>query len=375
MRAALVNQAAAVQGPRSSTAVVQAAPATCVVGQHAAARRQRRRAVAAAADGGSGGLSYKDAGVDIDAGNELVKRIQKLNPNIGGFSGMVPFGDSFLVAGTDGVGTKLKLAFDMNKHDTVGIDLVAMSVNDIVTSGAQPMFFLDYFACGKLDVDTAEQVIKGIVEGCRQSDCVLLGGETAEMPGFYSPGEYDLAGFAVGSVKKDKVIDGSRIQAGDVILGLKSSGVHSNGFSLVRKVLEVSGHSLHDTAPWSGEPFGLSLLTPTVIYVRDCMKMIGAADVRGLVHITGGGFPENIPRVVPKGLAARIRRSAWEVPPLFQWVQEAGKVPDAEMFRTFNMGIGMVVVVPRSEVDTVLGLGLGAFEIGDIVEGSGVELV
>lgn len=385
MRVAHINQAAAVQGPRA------ASPAPCntaavASGRNAAAaaamaaRRQgrephRRQLVAAAAADGSGGLSYKDAGVDIDAGNELVKRIQKLNPNIGGFSGMVPFGDSFLVAGTDGVGTKLKLAFDMGKHDTVGIDLVAMSVNDIVTSGAQPMFFLDYFACGKLDVDTAEQVIKGIVEGCRQSDCVLLGGETAEMPGFYTPGEYDLAGFAVGSVKKDKVIDGSRIQAGDVILGLASSGVHSNGFSLVRKVLEVSGTSLHDTAPWSGESFGLTLLTPTVLYVRDVMKMVAAADIKGLVHMTGGGFPENIPRVVPKGLAARVRRSSWEVPQLFQWVQETGKVPDSEMFRTFNMGVGMVIVVPRSDVEKVMGLGLGAFEMGEIVEGSGVELV
>ncbi|EFN58107.1 hypothetical protein CHLNCDRAFT_34524 [Chlorella variabilis] len=338
-------------------------------------RRRRQAEPVCAAAPPTNGLSYKDAGVDIDAGNELVKRIQKLNPNIGGFSGMVPFGDSFLVAGTDGVGTKLKLAFDMNKHDTVGIDLVAMSVNDIVTSGAQPMFFLDYFACGKLDVDTAEQVVKGIVEGCRQSDCVLLGGETAEMPGFYSPGEYDLAGFAVGSVKQDKVIDGSRIKAGDAILGLKSSGVHSNGFSLVRKVLEVSGTSLHDTAPWSGESFGLTLLTPTVLYVRDCMKLVAAADVRGLVHMTGGGFPENIPRVVPKGLAARIQRSAWEVPPLFQWLQEAGKVPDSEMFRTFNMGVGMVIVVSRSDVDKVLDLGIGAFEMGEVVEGQGVELV
>ncbi|PRW05839.1 phosphoribosylformylglycinamidine cyclo-ligase [Chlorella sorokiniana] len=377
--AALPHQAALVQGPAPtpSTSSSQAAAAApwapaCAQQRH----RRRRAALRASSTGGSGGLSYKDAGVDIDAGNELVKRIQKLNPNIGGFSGMVPFGDSFLVAGTDGVGTKLKLAFDMNKHDTVGIDLVAMSVNDIVTSGAQPMFFLDYFACGKLDVDTAEQVIKGIVEGCRQSDCVLLGGETAEMPGFYSPGEYDLAGFAVGSVKKDAVIDGSRIQAGDAILGLASSGVHSNGFSLVRKVLEVSGTSLHDTAPWAPDTsVGLSLLTPTVLYVRDCMKMIGAADVRGLVHMTGGGFPENIPRVVPKGMAARIRRSAWEVPALFQWLQEAGKVPDSEMFRTFNMGVGMIIVVPRSEVDKVLGLGIGAFELGEIVEGSGVELV
>lgn len=325
----------------------------------------------------SGGLSYRDAGVDIDAGNELVKRIQKLNPNIGGFSGMVPFGDSFLVAGTDGVGTKLKLAFDMGKHDTVGIDLVAMSVNDIVTSGAAPMFFLDYFATGKLDVDQAEQVVKGIVDGCHQSNCQLLGGETAEMPGFYAAGEYDLAGFAVGSVKKDAVIDGTRIAAGDVVLGLASSGVHSNGFSLVRKVLEVSGTSLHDAAPWAGATgsVGLELLVPTRLYVTDVLKLIASADVKGLVHITGGGFPENIPRVVPKGLATRIQRSAWEVPALFRWMQEAGNIPESEMFRTFNMGIGMVAVVSPETADAALAAGVGAFRLGEIVEGSGVELV
>ncbi|GAB4816639.1 hypothetical protein N2152v2_003685 [Parachlorella kessleri] len=361
--------------------------------------------------GASEGLSYKDAGVDIDAGNELVNRIKKLNPSIGGFSGLVPFGDSYLVAGTDGVGTKLKLAFDMDKHDTVGIDLVAMSVNDIITSGAAPLFFLDYFATGKLDVDQAEQVIKGIVEGCRQSDCQLLGGETAEMPGFYSPGEYDLAGFAVGSVKKDRVIDGSKIKAGDVVLGIASSGVHSNGFSLVRKVLEagalalalihaaaavayqalveegapthsclpactllvqVSATSLHDKAPWCDQRLGDVLLTPTVIYVKDVLKLIHVADVHGLVHITGGGFPENIPRVVPKGLATKVDRSAWEIPPLFKWLQEAGKVPESEMFRTFNMGVGLVAMVDRASVDAALSAGVGAFVLGEIVEGEGV---
>ncbi|KAL6769327.1 PURM1 [Auxenochlorella protothecoides x Auxenochlorella symbiontica] len=321
----------------------------------------------------AGGLSYKDAGVDIDAGNELVRRIQKLNPNIGGFSGMVPFGDSFLVAGTDGVGTKLKLAFDVGKHDTVGIDLVAMSVNDIITSGAKPMFFLDYFATGKLDVDTAEQVIKGIVEGCRQSDCTLMGGETAEMPGFYSPGEYDLAGFAVGSVLQSRVIDGKRIAAGDAVLALPSSGVHSNGFSLVRKVLEVSGTGLGDAAPWSDDSVGHSLLTPTTIYVRDVLRLTEAVDVKGLVHMTGGGFPENIPRVVPKGLATRVSRGSWEVPALFQWLQEAGKVADEEMFRTFNMGVGMVIVVAPKDVDAVLQTLPQAWVMGEIVEGSGVE--
>lgn len=335
-----------------------------------------RRAAATAPP--EGGLSYKAAGVDIDAGDELVKRIQKLNPSIGGFSGMVPFGDSFLVAGTDGVGTKLKLAFDMNKHDTVGIDLVAMSVNDIITSGAQPLFFLDYFATGFLDVDTAEQVIKGIVEGCRQSGCQLLGGETAEMPGFYTKGEYDLAGFAVGSVKKDKAITGRDIKAGDVVLGLASSGVHSNGFSLVRKVLEVAGVSLHDPAPWGGpnaQPAGLDLLTPTVIYVKTVMELHEKVGLKGLVHITGGGMTENIPRVIPKGLGVHINSNAWAVPPMFQWLQQAGKVSEAEMRRTFNMGVGLVVVVDKSQVAAARAVNPDLFELGEVVEGSGVSYV
>lgn len=325
-----------------------------------------------------GGLSYKAAGVDIDAGDELVRRIQKLNPSIGGFSGLVPFGDSYLVAGTDGVGTKLKLAFDMNKHDTVGIDLVAMSVNDIITSGAQPLFFLDYYATGFLDVDTAEQVIKGIVEGCKQSDCQLMGGETAEMPGFYQKGEYDLAGFAVGAVKKEKVITGKDIKAGDVVLGLASSGVHSNGFSLVRKVLEVAGTSLHDPAPWGGDnaqPAGLELLTPTVIYVRTVMELHEKVGLKGLVHITGGGMTENIPRVIPKGLGVNIRTDAWTVPPMFQWIQKAGGVSDAEMRRTFNMGVGLVVVVDPSKVDAARAVNPDLFPLGQVVEGSGVSYV
>lgn len=214
------------------------------------------------------------------------------------------------------------------------------------------------------------------MEGCTQSDCILLGGETAEMPGFYSDGEYDIAGFAVGSVKKESVIDGSRIKAGDVILGIASSGVHSNGFSLVRKVIEVAKTSLHAPAPWDpSQSIGHALLTPTVLYVRDVMKLVKTVDVRGLVHMTGGGFPENIPRVVPKGLASKIERSSWTVPPLFQWVQEAGGVSDAEMFRTFNMGVGMVVVVPKEDVDKSVGAGVGAFVMGEIVEGEGVLLV
>jgi phosphoribosylformylglycinamidine cyclo-ligase len=321
------------------------------------------------------GLSYKAAGVDIDAGEELVKRIQKLNPTIGGFSGLVPFGDSYLVAGTDGVGTKLKLAFDMNKHDTVGIDLVAMSVNDIITSGAQPLFFLDYYATGFLDVDAAEQVIKGIVDGCKQSDCQLLGGETAEMPGFYQKGEYDLAGFAVGAVKKDKVIDGSKIKEGNVMLGLPSSGIHSNGFSLVRKVLEVSGTSLHDTVPWGSQSFGEVLLEPTVIYVKKVMELHEKVGLNGVVHITGGGFPENIPRVVPKGLGVDIKAGSWQVPEMFNWIQKQGNIADSEMRRTFNMGIGLVMMVDEDKVAAVQQVAPDAVVMGKVVQGKGVTFV
>eukprot|EP00191_Tetraselmis_sp_GSL018_P022545 CAMPEP_0177627770 /NCGR_PEP_ID=MMETSP0419_2-20121207/31382_1 /TAXON_ID=582737 /ORGANISM="Tetraselmis sp., Strain GSL018" /LENGTH=344 /DNA_ID=CAMNT_0019128949 /DNA_START=233 /DNA_END=1267 /DNA_ORIENTATION=+ len=326
----------------------------------------------AASEGES--LNYKQAGVDIDAGNELVGRIKKLNPNIGGFSGLYPFGDSYLVAGADGVGTKLKLAFDLDKHDTVGIDLVAMSVNDIVCCGAKPMFFLDYFATGALDVDRAEAVVKGIVEGCRRADCTLMGGETAEMPGFYPDGEYDLGGFAVGSVKQGAVIDGSRIAPGDAVLGLRSSGFHSNGYSLVRKVLELNGISLADPTPWDeGLTFGEALIEPTVVYVPQVLKAIEAADVRGCVHITGGGFPENIPRIVPKGLGTAVDKSSWEVPPVFRWVQEKGKIAEPEMFRTFNMGVGMVLIVARETVDAALEAVPEAFVMGEIIEGEGVR--
>jgi len=312
--------------------------------------------------------------VDIDAGAELVRRIQKLNPSIGGFSGMVPFGDSFLVSGTDGVGTKLKLAFDMGKHDTIGIDLVAMSVNDIITSGAKPLFFLDYYATGKLDVDVAEAVVKGIVEGCKQSECILLGGETAEMPGFYKEGEYDVAGFAVGSVKQDRVIDGKDIRGGDVLLGLPSSGVHSNGFSLARKVLEVSGTELSEKPEWSGgRSIGELLLEPTTLYVTSVLKLADHVTIKGLVHITGGGFTDNIPRVLPKGLGCSIDKTAWEVPQLFKWMQEAGDISEPEMFRTFNMGIGMVLVVRPGDADTVRQLESSAVVLGKVVQGEGVQ--
>ncbi|XP_031131208.1 phosphoribosylformylglycinamidine cyclo-ligase, chloroplastic/mitochondrial-like [Ipomoea triloba] len=323
-----------------------------------------------------GGLTYKDAGVDIDAGSELVRRIAKMTPGIGGFGGLFPLGDSYLVAGTDGVGTKLKLAFETGIHETIGIDLVAMSVNDIVTSGAKPLFFLDYFATSKLDVDLAEKVIKGIVDGCKQSDCALLGGETAEMPDFYANGEYDLSGFAVGIVKKDSVIDGKNIVPGDVLIGLPSSGVHSNGFSLVRRVITQSGLSLKDQLPGSPITLGEALMAPTVIYVKQVLDIISKGGVKGVAHITGGGFTDNIPRVFPKGLGAIIHNDSWVVPPLFKWIQEAGKIEDAEMRRTFNMGIGMVLVVSPDTALRILGdvcESSKAFCIGEVVKGDGVS--
>ncbi|TYH43402.1 hypothetical protein ES332_D11G126500v1 [Gossypium tomentosum] len=324
----------------------------------------------------SGGLTYKDAGVDIDAGSELVRRIAKMAPGIGGFGGLYPLGDSFLVAGTDGVGTKLKLAFETGIHETIGIDLVAMSVNDIVTSGAKPLFFLDYFATSHLDVHLAEKVIKGIVDGCQQSDCALLGGETAEMPDFYAKGEYDLSGFAVGIVKKNSVIDGKNIVAGDVLIGLPSSGVHSNGFSLVRRVLAHSGLSLKDQLPGAAVTLGEALMAPTVIYVKQVLDIIGKGGVKGIAHITGGGFTDNIPRVFPEGLGAVIYKDSWNVPAVFKWIQQAGKIEDAEMSRTFNMGIGMVLVVSKEASQRILEDANGAYtayRIGEVVNGEGVS--
>ncbi|KAJ4797772.1 Phosphoribosylformylglycinamidine cyclo-ligase [Rhynchospora pubera] len=322
------------------------------------------------------GMTYKGAGVDIDAGTELVRRIAKMAPGIGGFGGHFPFGDSYLVAGTDGVGTKLKLAFETGIHDTIGIDLVAMSVNDIVTFGAKPLFFLDYYATSKLDVDLAEKVIKGIVDGCKQSDCVLLGGETAEMPGFYAKGEYDLSGFAVGAVKKDELIDGKNIVAGDILIGLPSSGVHSNGFSLVRRVLESSGFSLSDNMPGnSGKPItiGEALMAPTVIYVKQVLDMISKGGVKGIAHMTGGGFTDNIPRVFPDGLGAKIFTGSWEVLPVFHWLQQAGGIEDVEMRRTFNMGIGMVLIVTKDAADKILAdSSVAAYHIGEVVHEEGV---
>ncbi|KAE8692051.1 Phosphoribosylformylglycinamidine cyclo-ligase [Hibiscus syriacus] len=337
-------------------------------------RNSRLRSMSKDSDG-SGGLTYKDAGVDIDAGTELVRRIAKMAPGIGGFGGLFPLGDSYLVAGTDGVGTKLKLAFETGIHETIGIDLVAMSVNDIVTSGAKPLFFLDYFATSHLDVDLAEKVIKGIVDGCQQSDCALLGGETAEMPDFYAKGEYDLSGFAVGIVKKDSVIDGKNIVAGDVLVGLPSSGVHSNGFSLVRRALVRSGLSLKDQLPGAAVTLGEALMAPTVIYVKQVLDIIGKGGVKGIAHITGGGFTDNIPRVFPKGLGAVIYNDSWNVPAVFKWIQQAGNIEDAEMRRTFNMGIGMVLVVSKEGSQRILEGANGAYtayHIGEVVNGEGV---
>ncbi|GMH02328.1 hypothetical protein Nepgr_004167 [Nepenthes gracilis] len=319
-----------------------------------------------------GGLTYKDAGVDIDAGSELVRRIAKMAPGIGGFGGLYPLGDSYLVAGTDGVGTKLKLAFETGIHDTIGIDLVAMSVNDIVTSGAKPLFFLDYFATSCLDVDLAERVIKGIVDGCQQSDCVLLGGETAEMPDFYADGEYDLSGFAVGIVNKDSVIDGKNIDVGDILIGLPSSGVHSNGFSLVRRVLADSGLQLKEKLPGGSVPLGEALMSPTAIYVKQVLNFIDKGGVKGIAHITGGGFTDNIPRVFPKGMGAVINTNTWPVPPVFKWIQEVGKIDEGEMRRTFNMGIGMVLVVSQEAALRILGGDDRVYRIGEVVKGDGV---
>ncbi|KAM0857431.1 hypothetical protein ACQ4PT_048473 [Festuca glaucescens] len=342
-----------------------------------------RRVAVSCSGSGSGsssadeeGMTYKGAGVDIDAGTELVRRIRKMAPGIGGFGGLFPHGDEYLVAGTDGVGTKLKLAFETGIHDTIGIDLVAMSVNDIVTSGAKPLFFLDYFATSRLDVDLAEKVIKGIVDGCQLSNCILLGGETAEMPDFYQEGEYDLSGFAVGAVKKDKVIDGKNIVEGDVLIGLPSSGVHSNGFSLARRVLERSGLSLTDPLPRNDgvtTTVGEALMAPTVIYVKQVLEIISKGGVTGLAHITGGGFTDNIPRVFPKGLGAKIVTGSWEVPPVFKWLQQVGKIEDAEMLRTFNLGVGMVLVVSKDAADRILEESSPAYRIGEVIQGEGVH--
>lgn len=333
-------------------------------------------------------LSYRDAGVDIDAGDALVEAIKPFAKRtmrdgvlagIGGFGALFEVSKKFkepvLVSGTDGVGTKLKLAFHLNRHDTVGIDLVAMSVNDILVQGAEPLFFLDYFACGRLDVAAATDVIKGIAAGCEQAGCALIGGETAEMPSMYPDGEYDLAGFAVGAVEKAKIIDGSKIQPGDVVLGLASSGAHSNGYSLVRKILEVAQPDLN--ADFHGRPLADVLLAPTRIYVKPLLALMEKIDVHGMVHITGGGLVENIPRVLQPQLTAVLKRDSWTMPPLFTWLQQHGGVADDEMHRVFNCGIGMTVIVSKEDADAAEAelkrLGETVYRIGAIRERQGDE--
>ncbi|MEO8342679.1 MAG: phosphoribosylformylglycinamidine cyclo-ligase [Gallionella sp.] len=314
-------------------------------------------------DGGS--LTYRDAGVDMDAGDRLVENIKPfakrtMRPEvlngIGGFGALVEISKKYrepvLVSGTDGVGTKLKLAFDLNRHDTVGIDLVGMSVNDILVQGAEPLFFLDYFACGKLDVDAATEVIKGIALGCEQAGCALIGGETAEMPGMYPVGEYDLAGFAVGVVEKSDIISGANIKTGDVIIGLASNGAHSNGYSLVRKI--ISARKVDLKQKLDGKSLADLIMAPTRIYVKPLLALMKTLTVKGMAHITGGGLLENVPRVLPENVVAQLDGKAWHTPALFDWLREMGNIAPQEMYRTFNCGIGMVVIVAKRDADAAL---------------------
>jgi phosphoribosylformylglycinamidine cyclo-ligase len=331
-------------------------------------------------------VTYRDAGVDIDAGDELVERIKprvkrSMRPEvlggIGGFGALVEvplhrYRKPVLVSGTDGVGTKLRLAIDTHRHDGVGIDLVAMCANDVIVQGAEPLFFLDYFASGKLDVDVAERVIAGIVEGCVQAGCALVGGETAEMPGMYHGADYDLAGFCVGVVEKEAIIDGSKTRADDVVLGLPSSGPHSNGFSLIRKILHLSDADIQ--ADLQGTSLIDRLMAPTRIYVKPLLKLMGEVPLHGLSHITGGGLLDNIPRVLPDGLECVLERRSWRCEPVFDWLQQQGKITDAEMYRVFNCGIGMTVHVASSDAQRAIGLlseaGQEALVIGEIRAGT-----
>lgn len=338
-------------------------------------------------------LSYKDAGVDIVAGDALVERIKPLAKKtmregvlagIGGFGALfeVPkrYKEPVLVSGTDGVGTKLKLAFEWNMHDTVGIDLVAMSVNDVLVQGAEPLFFLDYFACGKLDVDTAAAVVGGIAKGCELSGCALIGGETAEMPGMYPAGEYDLAGFAVGAVEKSKILTGADVKPGDVVLGLASHGVHSNGFSLVRKCIDRAEAAGTVPATLDGKPFKQAIMEPTRLYVKNVLAALAAHPIKALAHITGGGLLENIPRVLPEGTAAHLVKGSWPQSELFAWLQKTAGIDDIEMNRTFNNGIGMVVVVDAAHAEattaTLRAAGETVYTIGQIAPiGQGAAVV
>lgn len=341
-------------------------------------------------------LDYRQAGVDIAAGNALVEAIKPLARStarkgsktaLGGFGGLFDlkacgFDDPVLVAANDGVGTKLRVAIDSGLHDTVGIDLVAMSVNDLVVQGAEPLFFLDYFACGKLDVAVAEQVVSGIAEGCRQAGCALIGGETAEMPGMYQADDYDLAGFAVGAVERRKVLPKRTVAAGDVVIGLRSSGPHSNGYSLIRKLVDISGLAFSDEAPFApGRSLGEALLEPTRIYVKPILSALAnVPGIKGFAHITGGGFTENIPRVLPEAVAARIDLSCVEPHSVFGWLQSTGGIAEREMLTTFNCGIGMVVIVSARHADAAMlsfaGNGEEAVRLGELVErGAGEDAV
>jgi phosphoribosylformylglycinamidine cyclo-ligase len=319
-------------------------------------------------------LSYRDAGVDIDAGNALVERIkpivkQTFRPGVlaglGGFGALFElpldrYREPVLVSGTDGVGTKLKLALELDHHDTIGIDLVAMCVNDIIVAGAEPLFFLDYYATGKLDVEIAADVVRGIADGCQQAGAALTGGETAEMPGMYAEGDYDLAGFCVCIAEKSRLILPERVRAGDALIGIAASGPHSNGYSLIRKILQVSGADLQQ--PFLDTTLGAALLAPTRIYVKPLLALMQAVEIHALAHITGGGLVENLPRVLPEGCKAVIDSGSWRLPPIFEWLREQGKLANSEMLRTFNSGVGMVVCVAREDVDTTLELLNGAGE-------------
>nr|WP_250633887.1 phosphoribosylformylglycinamidine cyclo-ligase [Pinirhizobacter soli] len=335
-------------------------------------------------------LTYRAAGVDIDAGNAVVERIKPLvkktfRPEVmgglGGFGGLFDlsgkYAEPVLVSGTDGVGTKLKLAQELNRHDTIGIDLVGMCVNDVLVQGAEPLFFLDYFATGKLDVETTVAVVGGIARGCELAGCALIGGETAEMPDMYPPGEYDLAGFTVGAVEKSRMVDGSAIVAGDVVLGVASSGPHSNGYSLIRRILGRAGSPLGDKL--GDSTLGDALMAPTTIYVKAMLQLHRESPVHGMAHITGGGLTENIIRVVPDGLGIALESSAWTLPPVFDWLQREGNVAQQEMWRTFNCGIGFTVLLPRDAVADATRMlaahGLASWPIGEVVRASGDERV
>ncbi len=332
-------------------------------------------------------LSYKEAGVDIEKADKFVEGIkpfvkETFNKNVitplGGFAGaylleISKYKEPVITSSTDGVGTKLKIAQELNKHDTIGIDLVAMCVNDLITTGSKPIFFLDYFATGKLETEVAVDVVKGIAEGCKQAESALIGGETAEMPGMYKEGEYDLAGFSVGVVEREKMITGSKIEDGDVLIGLASSGVHSNGYSLVRKLIEIKKYSYKDYFEEFGKTLGEELLTPTKIYVRPVLKLLEEVNVKGLAHITGGGIPGNLIRILPEGIKAVIEEGSWEILPVFKWIQKEGNVPKEEMYKTFNMGLGMILAVSKKDegktVEILENLGEKPYIVGYIEKG------